>query len=225
MSSSHVESRPSATGNGLWNTVKKQSQMAGKRASHVAQQTKIRAEMMMIDQRMTKRKQRFGVELYDTLVLPADQDPTFIIESETLENIRGHFVTIFKDNKALLQKRATQQQLLVEVEERKEFAYPKVPCDTFGGQMKNAGKAANFLAEETMCKSKIAAIEKDMKNNKKKFGLEVYRLLAHLEDHQKWLSPDRDVRFLYDSARRDVSKMLAEKQQKELDLNAVGSPM
>ncbi|CAB9528752.1 expressed unknown protein [Seminavis robusta] len=184
----------------------------------------MRAELMMMDQKITKRKQRFGVDLYDTLALHARQDPDFIIESPSLEQIRGHFVTAFKDHKALRQKLALQQQGLVELGERREIAFPAVPGEgetTLGGKAKNAGKAANFLREETMYKSKIAAVEADMKHNKKKFGVEVYLLLVHLEDSQKWLSPDRDVRFLYDAARRDVTRLLMEKQQKETDLRAL----
>ena len=208
-------------GNSLWNVIKTGGQKAGKRASIAAQQTKIRAEMMRIDQKITRRRQKFGVELYDSLILHAEQDETFIIESDTLENVRGNFVTAFKDNKALLQKKARQQQELVEVDEKRAVVHPKVPCETFGGQMKHAGMAANFVRQEAACRNRIAVLEADVKSNKKKFGEETYLLLVHLEDNQKWLSPDRDVRFLYDAARRDIAKMMTEKQQKEAEWGAL----
>lgn len=224
VASSQVPNSGGPTGSGsLWNVMKEQGIKAGKRATTAAQQTKIRAEMMLIDQKINKRKQNFGIDLYDNLVLHAEQEPTFILDSHTLENIRGHFVTAFKDNKALLQKKARQQQELVEIEEQKAIAYPKVPAETFGGQMKNAGKAANFARRDATCKSKINVLEADMKNNKKKFGVETYHLLAHLEDNQKWLSPDRDVRFLYDSCRRDISQIHKERQQKESELGALSA--
>lgn len=216
---------PSADPNrasGLWDRVKAQGKKAGKIAQTKAHQTKLRAEMIMIDQKVNKRKQSFGVELYDTLVLQAEQDPTFIIDGETLENIRGQFVTAFKDNKALLQKKAKQQQALVEIEEKKAIAFPKEPAETIGEQMKNAGIAANFKRQDVTCRTRIARLEADMKENKKKFGVETYHLLEYLEDHKKWLSPDRDVRFLYDAARRDITQLQKDKQQKLLDLNALG---
>lgn len=208
--------------NSLWDSMKAQGIKAGKQASIATQKAKIYAEIALLDNKMHHRKERFGIELYDALVLPAEQDPVFMIESDSLENIRGHFVTCFKDNKALMLKRAKKQQQLVELDERRAIAYPKVPCETFGGQMKNGCKAANFARQESQWKARIAIVEQEMKANKKKFGLEVYRLLVQLEDNQHWLPSDRDVRFLYDQARRDITKMITEKQQKKLNLSTLG---
>ena len=211
-----------SSNHGLWGAVKKQGALAGKRATVATQKAKIRTEMMIIDNRIQKRKQTLGVELYDSLVVHAESDPVFIIESDSLENIRGEFVTCFKDNKALLQKRARKQQQLVEVAEQREVAYPKVPCETFAGQFQNGCKAANFARQEVGCKNKIALVEDNMKKNKKLFGEEVYKVLVRLEDHEKWLPSDRDVRFLYDQARRDITKMISEKQQKIMELGELG---
>jgi len=214
----------SSNNKGLWGAVKKQGLKVGKRASVTTQKAKLRAEMMLVDNRIQNRKELFGVDLYDSLVIHAEQDPTFIIESETLDNIRGFFVTCFKDNKALLQKRALQQQRLVELDEQREVAYPKVPCETIGGQMKNGCKAANFARQETSCKAQKAMIEREMQVNKKKFGVDTYRLLCRLEDGDaKWLPSDRDVRFLYDQARRDIGELLVEKQQKIVSISLVGT--
>ena len=209
--------------NGLWSAVKKQSAIAGKRATIATKKAKIRTEIMGVDNRIKKRKQTMGIELYDLLVVQAESDPVFIIEGDSLENIRGEFVTCFKDNKALLQQRASRQQQLVEVAEQREVAYPKVPCETFAGQFKNGCKAANFARQEVGCNKKIALVEDNMKKNKKIFGEEVYRKLVRLEDNEKWLSPDRDVRFLYDQARRDVTQLISEKQQKVLQLGELGN--
>jgi len=222
---SQVVSQPPTAGpsggSSLWNIIKKEGKKAGLRASIAAQQTKLTAEMMMIDTKIEKRKKQFGQELYDTLVVHAEQDPGFIIDGGSLENIQGHFVTTFKDNKALLQKKALEQQTLVELGEQKAIAYPKVTPETFSGQMKNAGIAANLVRQEAGCKNRITVIKADMRSNKRKFGVETYATLMQLEDDRKWLSPDRDVRFLYDAARRDVTKIVMEKQQKESEWDAL----
>lgn len=209
-------------GNSLWNKLKEEGRKAGVRASIAAQQTKLTAEIMMIDRKIEQRKKKFGQELYDTLVVHAEQDPNFIIDGDSLENIRGHFVMAFKDNKALLQKKAVEQQNLVTLEERKVVSRPAVPDETISGQMKSAGIAANFMRQEQGCKNRISVIEGDMRSNKRKFGVAVYATLVQLEDDKKWLSPDRDVRFLYDAARRDITKICNEKLQKEEEWSALG---
>lgn len=217
------QQQPQQPPKGLWDSVKKKGVNAGKRASLVTHKAKIRADMMKIDKNIVKRKQALGVDLYDSLVLHAESDPVFIIESDSLDHIRGEFVTCFKDNKALLQQRARRQQQLVEVDEQREVAYPKIPCATVVGQLKNGCKAANFARQEVGCKNKIALVEDNMKKNKQLFGEEVYKVLVRLEDRDKWLPGDRDIRFLYDQARRDVTTLISEKQQKVLELATIGS--
>jgi hypothetical protein len=217
--SSASASSSSGAGGGLWDNVKAQGIKAGKRASMAAHKAKLTAELLWIDNRIRTRKETLGIELYDTLVVLADQDPTFIIDDgDTLDHIRGDFVTCFKDNKALVQKRARKQQQLVELKEQKAVAYPKVPCETFRGQAANGLKAANFARQETQTKTKIALLEQEMTLHKKKFGVAVYDLMVSLEDTQQWLPRDRDVRFLYDQARRDITHLYQERNEKEAEL-------
>lgn len=186
------------------------------------QKAKLRGEMILIDNRIQKRQQMLGIDLYDALVVHARSDPLFIIEDESLENIRGDFVTCFKDNKALLQERDHKRQQIIAVGEQREVAYPKAQCNsttTMAEQIKNGAKAANFVRMEMAAKTKIKVVDDDMIRNKQKFGEQVYKTLCRLEDEEQWLPQDRDIRFLYDQARRDISQLLADKQQKLLELN------
>lgn len=201
----------------LWNDVKAGAKVAGKKASIAGQKAKTRADILLMDNRIKARKQHFGIELYDFLVPFAEKDPHFIIESDTLTNIQGHFVTAFKDNKAILLKKSLKQRDLENVAEQRANAFP-VPAETFGGKMKNAGKAAGMTGRETKIKTEIAMMEREMKSNKQKFGVETYHLLVKLEDDEKWLPSDRDVRFFYDQARREIMAMETDKGNKKAEL-------
>lgn len=201
----------------LWNDVKAGAAVAGKRASIAGQKAKTRADILLMDNRIKARKQKLGIELYDFLVPFAEKDPHFIIESDTLTNIQGFFVTCFKDNKAILLKKAKKERELAELNEKRAQAFP-VPAETFGGKLKNAGKAASMTGSETKIKAAIAMMEREMKANKQTFGVETYHLLVKLEDEEKWLPSDRDVRFFYDQARREIMAMEQEKGNKKAEL-------
>lgn len=205
----------------LWDDVKSAAKVAGKKASIAGQKAKIRAELVLMDQKIKGRKQQFGVELYDFLVPFAEKDPMFIIESDSLANIQGLFVTAFKENRALLQKRAAREQALNQVAEKRARSFP-VPAVSIGEKMVNAGKSAKMTGEETGIKTKMAMMEREMKANKQAFGIQAYHLLVQLEDNSKWLPPDRDVRFFYDQVRREIAQMETDKKQKEADLSVLG---
>lgn len=205
----------------LWDDVKKAASVAGRKASIAGQKAKIRTEMMMLDNKVKKRKQQFGVELYDFLVPFAEKDPSFIIESDTLTHIQGLFVTAFKDNKALLQKKAAKSHDLNRVAEKRAVAFP-TPAENIQEKIVNVGKSARMTGEETGIKNQIGVLEQDMRRNKKNFGIQAYVLLVQLEDNSKWLPSDRDVRFFYDQARREVGQIEQEKKQKEADLGVLG---
>lgn len=205
----------------LWDDVRGAAKVVGKRASVAGQRAKIRAELVIMDSKIKKRKEAFGVELYDFLFPFAEKDPGFIIDSETLTHIQGLFVTAFKDNKALLQKRAAMEHDLNRLAEKRAVAFP-VPAESFSEKVVNAGKSAKLTGEETGIKAKMHYLEKDMRVNKKRFGIQAYELLVQLEDNSKWLPTDRDVRYFYDQARREIVAMVQDKVQKEADLGVLG---
>jgi len=208
-------------GHSPWDDVRAVAKVVGKRASIAGQKAKLKAEIALMDHKIKGRKQLFGVELYDFLVPFAEKDPTFIIESDTLTNIQGLFVTAFKDNKALLQKKATKDHDLTRVAEKRAISFP-IPAQTIGGKVMNAGKSAKMTGQETAIKAKKAMIEREMNGNKQLFGLHAYELLVQLEDNTKWLPSDRDVRFFYDQARREVTALENEKKAKEADFGVLG---
>lgn len=201
--------------------VQKAAAVAGKRASIVGQKGKINFDLTMMDRKINARKQKFGVELYDHLVVQAENEPTFMIEGAALDNIQGLFVTAYKDNKAILQKKAKKQNDLTVVSEQRSIAFP-IPAVSIGEKMANAGKAASFTGREQVIKTKMSAMEREMKSNKQNFGVQTYALLVNLEDNIKWLPSDRDVRFFYDQTRRDVMQMEQDRKQKEADRSILG---
>ncbi|CAB9513138.1 expressed unknown protein [Seminavis robusta] len=212
-----------STGNNpsLWNDVKAAAKVAGKKANVAAQKAKIHAELVIVKNKIKTRKHQFGIELYDFLVPFAEKDPSFIIESDTLTHIQGLFVTAFKDNKALLQKKAAKEQDLNRAYEKRAMAFP-VPAETISEKVVNAGKSAKMAGNETALKTKMNMYEMEMNENKKNFGVQAYGLLVQLEDNSKWLPTDRDVRFFYDQARREIMQMEQERANKEADLGVLG---
>jgi hypothetical protein len=204
----------------LMDSMRGLAKQASKRASTAGQKAKIKTEILLMDNKIKKRKEQFGIDLYDFLVPFAEKDPTFLIESDTLTHIQGLFVTCFKDNKALLQKKAAKENELNRVAEKRAVAFP-TPAETFSEKVVNAGKSAQMTGQETGIKTKMHYLEKEMRFNKKQFGVQAYSLLVQLEDNSKWLPSDRDVRFFYDQTRREVTAMEQEKKQKEADLGVL----
>lgn len=212
----------SSPSNPLWDSVKKKASVVGHKASLAAQRGRIKADLLLLDQKIKGRKQQFGVELYDFLVPFAEKDDMFIIESDSLEAIQGPFIQCFKDNKATSGKKAIKENALAAVGEKRALAFP-VPAETVAGKLKNAGKSAAMTGQEAGIKTKMAMMERTMKTNKQQFGVEVYHLLVKKEDEEKWLPSDRDVRFFYDQARRDVEKLEQDWKTREADLAVLGS--
>ena len=198
---------------------------AGKRASIAGQKAKLSADLMLIEQKIKATKHQFGVDLYDMLAGQADQDPMFLIEGDALEEIRGIFVTCYKNQKALLQKKAQADAQLESVEQRRKAVNSRhnntlsfeVPADTVGERILNAPKNLQLKSQETKVKAARNVIEQDLLNNKKAFGVQMYDFLLELEKCDHWIPHDDKVRLHYNHARREIAQLELIKEEKVED--------
>ena len=207
----------------LWGGIKD----AGKRASIVGQKAMLGADIVVIDHKIKTRKQQFGIDLYDYLAQQADHDPMFLIDHPALDQLRGHFVTCYKDNKALIQKsKSCHLQLAAAAEQRKcvnsrhqgKLSYP-VPADTVGERILNAPKLACIAGSEAKIRTSMACIQQEMMARKQTFGMETFSHLLKLEHVDQWLPVDTTVRILYDDCRRDISQYEILKDEKGDDIH------
>lgn len=212
-----------ASAHALWDGVKD----AGKRASITGKKAKIGADVMLLENKIKSRKQIFGCDLYDHLLPLVEEDPYFLIESPALDKFQGLFVTAYKDNKALLQQNADIEQKIQELREKRaavnsrhggKLSY-QVPADSVGERILNFPKNARITGSETKLKANVALIDREILANKRRFGVECYELLVHLEENEHYIPDDRDVRFHYDHARKDVAKLEMVKEEKHEDMD------
>ncbi|CAB9514043.1 expressed unknown protein [Seminavis robusta] len=219
--------QPTTHAGALWGGLKG----AGKKASIAGQKAKLGGEMLLLDQKIKNRKQNFGIGLYDHLANIADGDAMFIIDNPALENIRGLFVTTYKDNKALHQKVKGHQLKLAQVAEERRCVQSRhggklsfdVPADTVGERIMNAPKLARIAGQETKVKTAKAVVEREMTANKQNFGLALYAHLVELELCDHWVPEDKDVRFHYEECRRDIARFEIIKDEKGEDIDVLGN--
>jgi hypothetical protein len=202
----------------LWDNIK----VGAKRASLAGQKAKIQADILMLDQKIKGCKQEFGVELYEFLVKCVENEPEFLLDNSALDKIQGLFLKTYKDNKAVAQKMVLQDEKLAQCAEKRAQVNSRhggrlsfeVPADSVGERIINAPKNARIAGTETKLKANKALMEREIKANKQKFGVDVYQLLVDLEVFQKWMPSDRDVQLLYSQVRREIAQLELIKEEK-----------
>jgi len=204
-----------------------QAREVGKRASLTGQKAKMKADIVMLDQKIKTCKQNFGLELYEILEKSAEHDSMFMLESDALENIQGLFVTTYKDNKAFRQKQALANEKLEELAQERAKLNSRhggrlsfeVPADTFGEKVLRAPANTRITGAETKIKASIAVMNRDMRANAQQFGIDCFDHLVKLETFNQWVPSDPNVQYLYNAARRDVAQLnlLKEERFEEID--------
>merc|ERR1711862_503953 len=139
-----------------------------------------------------------------------------------MENVQVPFIKVIKETKALEAKKKVKNGELEQNQISRAAAFP-IPAEDWQGKMRNAGKSASLYGGESKIRTEMSLLESQLTRRKQEFGMEVYGIFVQMEDTQNWLPRDRDVRFLYDQARRDVTKLEDEKDQKASDLAVLGS--
>jgi hypothetical protein len=208
----------------IWNSVKGVASKAGHASKLAAQKTKLRADMVLIDRDMKKRKMKFGMTMYD-YVSPLSQNADFYAASDPLtEMLRPSLILAQKEIKALACKRTKLKEAQAAAGVKRAEAFP-TKAETWSESFKNAGKSSVMHGSETKLKTELAALDRKINSIKQEFGVNLFDTFVEAEDTKGFLPTDRHVRTIYDQARGEIQTLEAEKDSKMKAWEAlVGTP-
>jgi len=187
------------------------------------QKTKLRADMMLIDREIKNRKKLFGVELFNLMeeaeVRQGNQfwdkhnEAVLALKDAYLRNKQDIHEFVGRINGKVVKLNFVEERRVNEIQE---------DAQTFKEKMVNAGKTVNMAGNEAKLRSQMAIMNTKIKAKKEEFGLEVFPILAELEDKKGCIPTDRDMRSCYDRSRQEVLKIEKRKEAKFQTLRALG---
>ena len=234
----------------LWAGIKATAGIVGQAAVETGIKGKLQTELMLINREIEGRKRTFGEELYSYVVSDSDQNsrtstdvphssrmicvwinsqeplsknPSFFASNDRMtETLRGPLLTAQREISALDLKRGNVLSKISqnETKEREQGAY--VAGTTMVEKVQNAAIKTGYASNHAKLKTELAMVDTQIKDFKQLFGLELFQLFVDLEDVEGWLPTVRDIRSIYDQARRDIEKIQARRKQKEEELAKVG---
>ena len=205
----------------IWDSLSAGAKKAGDATKLAAKKTKLRTDMAMIDREIQNRKKAFGVTMYDH-VSPLSQTSDFYAATDELTNIlRPPLINAQKEIQAYEAKMIKLKEKLAAKEEKRAGAFP-TKAETVGQKTLNFGKASIMHSKETKIKAELKVVERQIKGEKQKFGLELFPVLVEAEDTRAYLPSDRQVRSIYDTARGDIDRLKEKKKEKAEKLAELG---
>lgn len=190
-------------------------------ASKTAQKARLHAEMLMLSRKITSRTQAFGVEMYTHTAPMTERQDFYANDDKLTQVLRPALLTANKDICALQNRLEKVTEQMEAHKLARAGAFP-VPAETAGEKLKNAGKATGMAAIDAKFRTELAVVQRQILGHQHEFGMQLYPTLSNLEDEEGWLPTDRDIRAIYDQARRDVDKLLKAKQEKADLLASLG---
>ncbi|CAJ1930735.1 unnamed protein product [Cylindrotheca closterium] len=93
----------------------------------------------------------------------------------------------------------------------------------FLDKVKQAGKNVVDAGAKQMLKTDILFLDREIKNRKQVFGVEVYDLMAELETAESMSAEDKEakIRNAFDSARKDIAVIEAKKECKKEEMTVL----
>jgi len=210
---------------GLWDSLtsslKSTAAFAGSAAVNAASITKAKADILLIDRDITNRQMAFGEELYD-YVAPLSKQPDFFAADDMLTNtLRPPLLKAQREIAALELKLKSVRGEVAQAEVKRKASFP-TPAVSWTEKVKNAGISTALAANEAKLATSISAFQTQIQHYKQQFGLDLYPTLVELEDDKNWLPTDREIRSLYDNARKDVEKLVKSRKEKQDELVELG---
>jgi hypothetical protein len=156
---------------------------------------------------------------------PLSKNPSFFASNDRMtDTIRGPLLTAQREISALDLKRRKILEKITENDNKEKGAY--VNATTMLETMQNAAIKTGFVSYHAKLKTELAMVDVQIKDFQQLFGLEMYQIFADLEDMEGWLPTVRDIRSIYDQARREVDKIVVRRKEKEKELEKLGgAPM
>mmetsp|Transcript_22176 Transcript_22176/g.28693 ORF Transcript_22176/g.28693 Transcript_22176/m.28693 type:complete len:131 (-) Transcript_22176:283-675(-) len=87
-------------------------------------------------------------------------------------------------------------------------------------KMKKAGNTVVNAGAKTMLKTDIVFLEREIKNRKQTFGIEIYDLMEELENDDDLAVAEKEgkIRAAFDAARKDIAVIQAKKECKKEEM-------
>jgi hypothetical protein len=136
------------------------------------------------------------------------------------ETLRGPLLTAQREISALDIRRRVILQKVSNTEQEEKGAY--INATNWQETLQNTAKKAGYVSHHAKLKTELGMVDVQIKDFKQVFGLEMFAVLMELEDKEGWLPTVRDIRSIYDQARRDVEKIQLRQKEKEMELIKLG---
>ena len=136
------------------------------------------------------------------------------------DTLRGPLLTAQREISVLNMKRSAVLKRVADTTEKEKGAY--VSATNMAETLQNTAIRAGYAGSHAKLKTDLTALEVQIRDFKQLFGLEMYQILVDLEDTVGWLPTVRDIRSMYDQARRDVEKIEVRRKEKEKELIKLG---
>ena len=136
------------------------------------------------------------------------------------ETLRGPLLTAQREISALDIRRRVILQKVNNTEQEEKGAY--INATNWQETLQNTAKKAGYVSHHAKLKTELGMVDVQIKDFKQVFGLELFAVLMDLEDKEGWLPTVRDIRSIYDQARRDIEKIQVRQKEKEAELIKLG---
>lgn len=152
---------------------------------------------------------------------PLSKSPDFFSANDRMtDTLRGPLLTAQREISALDVKRGRVLEKVAANEDAQKGAF--VVATNVAETLQNTAKRAGFASTHAKLSTDLSSLEVQIREHKQVFGLEMYQIFVDLEDGEGWLPTVRDIRSIYDQARRDVDKIEAKRKEKEKELMRLG---
>lgn len=205
--------------NFLWDSIKSVADKVGEVTAAASYKTKVHTELMLIDRELKGRQQTFGVELYE-YVEKLSKEPSFYASDDLLTStLRPPLLKAQREIAALHNKKVKQKTNL---ETAKANRAAVAGGTTWQEKVVSTAKTTAMAGGEVKLHTELTLMENEMTHYKYLFGEQLYVEFERLEDEKGWLPTDREIRSIYDQARRDIEKIQKKRVAKEEELSGIG---
>jgi hypothetical protein len=152
---------------------------------------------------------------------PLSKTPDFYAANDRMtETLRGPLLTAQREISALDIRRRVILQKVSTTEQEERGAY--ITATNWQETLQNTAKKAGYVGHHAKLKAEMGMVDVQIQDFKQVFGLELFAILMELEDKEGWLPTVRDIRSIYDQARRDIEKIEVRQKEKEAELIKLG---
>lgn len=209
------------------------------KAKKTAQKTKLRGKIVLLDRDINTKKKGFGVELYD--MMTNDKNKLLGVAAGTLfkgqqtELIKEPF-EMARDDIAGIQARKDVKQKDLDVMEVHDAS--SLPDSTLNQKMAKAGRAISNAGTTKKLQAQTALLDREMKNRKEQFGVEVFDLFLASDQKEKkgqrdsvTINPsnmtqqEKEIQACIDNAKGDVAEIEGRIKSKQTEMNMLDEQM